>query len=305
MKKKFIFCLMMFLTLSILQPQTVYCEDQDYNGLIRVSLEEYIDEYDYENISFGLIRLGSLDEQYDEDMTCEQMYEIIQSIEPDYICGLNKDGTAEFRFLKEGTYLLYCNQEDTYFEIEPSLIRIPFYELSSGEMKYQVNVFPKCQKIDVNIENTQTSQNTQTGNTNQSSEDGLTYKGFKVVGKIEIPKTDIEYPLLEKVTPQSIEASIGVLYGPGVNEVGNTVLIGHNFRNGLFFSNNKRLENGDKIYITDMEGNKITYTIYKKYTTDTNDFDYATRDTNGKREISLSTCTDDTKNRLIIWAKED
>ena len=28
------------------------------------------------------------------------------------------------------------------------------------------------------------------------------------------------------------------------------------------------------------------------------------RDTNGKREISLTTCTDDTSKRLIIWAEE-
>ena len=28
------------------------------------------------------------------------------------------------------------------------------------------------------------------------------------------------------------------------------------------------------------------------------------RDTNGKREISLTTCTDDTRDRLIIWARE-
>ena len=33
--------------------------------------------------------------------------------------------------------------------------------------------------------------------------------------------------------------------------------------------------------------------------------DYMTRDTNGAREISLSTCTDDSKARLIIWAKAD
>ncbi len=151
------------------------------------------------------------------------------------------------------------------------------------------------------VENTQS--NTQTGEENNSS--GLTYKGFNVVGRIEIPETDVDYPLLEKVTPASIQAAIGVMYGPGPNQVGNTVLVGHNFRNGTFFSNNKRLENGDKIYITDMQGNRVTYVIYQKYTTDPNDFEYATRDTNGKREITLSTCTDDTSGRLIIWAAEE
>ena len=87
--------------------------------------------------------------------------------------------------------------------------------------------------------------------------------------------------------------------------MGNTVIVGHNYRNNLFFSNNKKLANGDKIYITDNSGNRIAYTIYNMYTTDPEDFDYAERNTNGKREISLSTCTDDVKQRLIIWAKED
>ena len=49
----------------------------------------------------------------------------------------------------------------------------------------------------------------------------------------------------------------------------------------------------------------VRYAIYKKYKTDPNDFSYATRNTNGKREISLTTCTDDSSARIIIWAKED
>ena len=81
--------------------------------------------------------------------------------------------------------------------------------------------------------------------------------------------------------------------------------MGHNYRNGLFFSNNKKLEVGDKIYITDLDGKKLTYTIYNKYETTPEDAEYMTRNTNGATEISLSTCTDDSKARLIIWAKAD
>lgn len=157
--------------------------------------------------------------------------------------------------------------------------------------------------IDVNNVVAPPSNNTTNGG---NSSNKLTYKGYNVVGRIQIPKTKADYPLLDKVTPKSIEASIGVLYGPGVNKVGNTVLVGHNYKNGTFFSNNKKLVNGDKIYITDMEGKKVTYTIYKKYTTSSEDATYFTRDTKGKREISLSTCTDNDNNyRLVIWAKED
>ena len=85
---------------------------------------------------------------------------------------------------------------------------------------------------------------------------------------------------------------------------GNTVLVAHNYRNGTFFSNNKKLAVGDKIYITDSSGETIEYTIYNTYTTLDSDFSYATRNTNGKREISLSTCTNDPTKRLVIWAKE-
>lgn len=159
--------------------------------------------------------------------------------------------------------------------------------------------------IDPNIDENVVVENTTGNTTGDTTTSAPTYKGFNMVGKIEIPKTNVEYPVLEEVTPNSIEVSVAVLYGPGINQIGNTVIIGHNFRNGTFFSNNNRLSIGDEIYLTDLEGTRIKYTIYKKYITGTDDFDYAVRDTNGKREVTLSTCTDDGSERIIIWAEED
>ena len=130
------------------------------------------------------------------------------------------------------------------------------------------------------------------------------YKGFYVSGTIEIPKTGLSCPVLEKVTKSSIETAVAVMYGPGPNQVGNTTIMGHNYRNGLFFSNNKKLEVGDKIYITDLDGKKITYTVYKTFETSEDDTSFYNRDTNGAREITLSTCTDDSKARTIVLAKE-
>ncbi len=131
------------------------------------------------------------------------------------------------------------------------------------------------------------------------------YKGFDVVGTMDIPATNFHYPILKDVTPQSIEKSVAMLCGAGINQVGNTVIIGHNFRNGLFFSNNKKLKNGDKIYVTDNSGNKLTYTIYNKFETTPEDADFYTRDTQGKPELTLSTCTDNSKARIIIFARAD
>ena len=132
-----------------------------------------------------------------------------------------------------------------------------------------------------------------------------TYKGFNVVGTIEIPTTDIHYPILEKVNTKSLETSVAFLYGAGINQVGNSVIVGHNYRNGLFFSNNKRLNIGDTIYITDNSKNRLTYKIYDKFETTPEDVSFYSRDTGGVPEISLSTCTDDSSKRLIILARAE
>lgn len=138
-----------------------------------------------------------------------------------------------------------------------------------------------------------------------NSESNDTYKGFKKAGVIEIPKINLSYIVLEEGSKDAIEVSVAINGGPGLNQVGNTIIIGHNYRNGTFFSNNKNLENGDKVYITDKAGNKQTYTIYDIYTTAPEDSEYMVRNTNGAKEITLVTCTDDTKSRLIICAKAD
>ena len=131
------------------------------------------------------------------------------------------------------------------------------------------------------------------------------YQGYTVAGTIKIPKTNVSYPILEKLSNGSLEKSVVLLYGAGLNQVGNTVILGHNYRNGQFFSNNKKLSSGDKIYITDYEGKQKTYKIYKKFQATPEDTSFYQRDTNGKAEITLSTCTDDSSARLILLAREE
>jgi LPXTG-site transpeptidase (sortase) family protein len=106
-----------------------------------------------------------------------------------------------------------------------------------------------------------------------------------------------------KATNKSLEVSIARLYGTP-NQIGNFVIGGHNYKNGLFFSNNYKLEEGDKVYVTDVTGKKVEYIIYKKYETLADDYEYWYRDTAGKREVSLTTCNDDSTLRLVLWAKE-
>lgn len=147
------------------------------------------------------------------------------------------------------------------------------------------------------------------GDTNSTSSEGKKkqYNGFDVAGTIEIPATNVKYPVLEQYeySPKALETSVVILYGVGLNQVGNTTIAGHNYRNNLFFSKNKNLKIGDKIYITDSTGKRLPYTIYDKFEAAENDSDYITRDTQGAIEISLTTCTDDSKARTIILARAD
>ena len=141
--------------------------------------------------------------------------------------------------------------------------------------------------------------------TGSSKRTKKTYKGYVVNGTMEIPKISFKYPVLEEFNKKSLETSVVILYGAGLNQPGNTVIIGHNYRNGVFFSNNKKLNNGDKIYVTDYTGKKVSYTIYNKFETTPEDTSFYQRDTNGNPEITLSTCTDESSARLIIFANAD
>ena len=176
----------------------------------------------------------------------------------------------------------------------------------------EVNVGPnepdeeESNSDDSNSESESESGNKSSRNRNSDDEDyyEINYDGYNIVGKIKIPKTGIEYPILDEASVSSMQLSVGIIYGPGLNRIGNTVIMGHNYRNGTFFSDNDKLSNGDVIYITNSSGRRRRYIVYNKYVTDPSDFDYAVRDTAGKREITLSSCTDDSQNRIIIWARE-
>lgn len=133
------------------------------------------------------------------------------------------------------------------------------------------------------------------------------WKGFTVVGTMKIPAIGLEYPIVEETSSTALENALVALYpsGDNLNLPGNTVIIGHNYRNGKFFSNIKKLTNGAKIYITDFRGKSLTYEVYNIFIADQSDTSFYSRDTNGLAEITLSTCTDASNDqRTIILAKQ-
>ena len=128
--------------------------------------------------------------------------------------------------------------------------------------------------------------------------------GYKVVGIINIPKINIEYPILEKTNKESLKLSITKFYGEKINQIGNVVLAGHNNLNNKMFGKIDKLENGDIIELTDSQMVTIKYEVFDKYIIDPNDISCIYPVDENSREVTLITCTNRDKNRLIVKARE-
>lgn len=153
-----------------------------------------------------------------------------------------------------------------------------------------------------------TDGNTSIYQNSQNNSKDTYLNGYKVIGTISIPSINIEYPILGENNSTTLKSAIVAVYPDNpetsVNEPGNLVLWGHNYKDGTFFSNIKKLTTGEKIYIKDISGRKIAYQVYNSYETTDSDMSYARRDVNGAREITLSTCAVASGKRDIIWARE-
>lgn len=127
---------------------------------------------------------------------------------------------------------------------------------------------------------------------------------YKVIGIINIPKIGIEYPILEKTNKESLDLSITKFWGEKINQKGNVVLAGHNRLNNTMFGKIDKLENGDIIELTDSQMITVKYQVFDKYIIDPNDIDCIFPVDENAREVTLITCTNRDKNRLVLKARE-
>lgn len=133
---------------------------------------------------------------------------------------------------------------------------------------------------------------------------------YKIIAKIEIPKINVTYSILQgetgsiEETEELLKISPVKFHGYDPNEVGNFCIVGHNYRNTKFFSKVPTLVVGDTLTLTDLTNRTITYEVYDKHTVDPNDTSDTTQLTGGKKELTLITCTDDSKQRVIVRCRE-
>ena len=127
---------------------------------------------------------------------------------------------------------------------------------------------------------------------------------YEYIGRIVIPKIGVDYPILSDTSVELLKVSVCKFHGGNPNEVGNLCIAGHNYRNSRFFSKVDTLSVGDIIEITDLSKRTIQYEIYDIHTVNENDRSDTTQYTNGRKEVTLITCTDDGEQRIIVRSAE-
>mgnify|MGYP003228146293 CR=1 FL=1 len=117
---------------------------------------------------------------------------------------------------------------------------------------------------------------------------------------LNIPRLGINYPVLTDTSDELLEISLNKYWGPDPNEVGNYCIVGHNYRNGKMFGTLSSIKNGDIAELTDGYGRRIKYQVYDKYVVKPTDTGCTTQHTNGQKELTLITCTNYGKERLVV-----
>lgn len=121
---------------------------------------------------------------------------------------------------------------------------------------------------------------------------------------LNIPSLEINYPILDKTTEELLKISLTKFWGGDPNEVGNYVIVGHNYKNKKMFGKLSEIQIGDKIELTDLEGKTLSYEVYDTYIVEPEDTSCTSQQTNGKKEVTLITCTNYGTQRLIVKARE-
>lgn len=130
------------------------------------------------------------------------------------------------------------------------------------------------------------------------------YLGFEVDAQLMIPKINLETYILKEYTEEGMKLCAAKFWGPEPNEIGNFCIAGHNYNKENMFNHLIDLEIGDELYLIDSQNGKYEYEIYDIYKVKPQNIAPLNQETNGKRVITLITCVNYSKNRLIVQAVE-
>lgn len=190
-------------------------------------------------------------------------------------------------------------EDDTTIKTKDNVLIVAIDEQTTNRKEIDLNKLAK--DVQEHIQNKETKQDI------YRTASGAEYVTDAI---LNIPSLGINYPVLSHLsepytTDELLKLSITKFWGKnGPNEVGNYVVVGHNYRNKKMFGKLSEIQNGAEIEITDLTGRTITYEVYDQYIVSPEDTSCTSQNTNGKKEITLITCTNYGTQRLVVKARE-
>lgn len=132
------------------------------------------------------------------------------------------------------------------------------------------------------------------------------YMGYELLGQIKIPSVGVDVKVLnptldgEKYIDDSLKYGAVLYYGKGLNELGNSVILGHNSSDSFFGL--KELEVDDSITVINQKGNSQNYVVTEITNCEPDDFSKFISENENSKEVTLITCETEGTQRLVIKA---
>ena len=183
-------------------------------------------------------------------------------------------------------------------------VLLSFYYFNKANDKKSMKKLLKNEEkiINNNIQSNQNEEEITIPTEQELEENEDSIDNYTTIGILEIPSLNIKYPILSETSNAALKISIAKYWGANPNQVGNMVVIGHNYENSYMFSNLPNIKLGDEIKITDNTGKTLIYKVYETKVIDPYDNDCTSQLTNGRIEVTLITCFDGGKNRFYAKA---
>lgn len=162
----------------------------------------------------------------------------------------------------------------------------------------------KVENVSTNASNSNEKEYDKIEKVYEKEEVALKYKGYDVIAKLEIPEISLETYILKTYSNESLNISVVKFWGAKPNTSGNFCIAGHNFKNKNMFHDLKELNIGDNLFIIDNNVGRVEYEIYNIYKVSPEDVSCLSQETEEEKQVTLITCTNDSKERIIVKAKE-
>ncbi len=127
-------------------------------------------------------------------------------------------------------------------------------------------------------------------------------ENFYVIGIIEIPQINVNYPIFSNYNDELLKISPCRFYGCFPGEIGNLCIAGHNYDNNKFFSRISALNENDEIIVYDSYNKKFSYYVCDIYEVKPDDLSPIYIFNGNSKILTLVTCNNFNNNRIIVKA---